>query len=257
MSFLDSAEYDAGNAVEKDVVGGGFKNLTSDVYQFEILLAYFSKSSGGAKAVNLELKNVATGNKHRFTTYVSNKQGSIKYKDKQTGELKYLPGFQSMDSLCLLAAGKPLVTIQDLAETKTINLYNYDQKREVPTDVPMLMPLIGKVIKAGVLEVIENKNAKNQSTGQYEPTNEKRTSNELDKFFRDRDDMTVGEIISKKTEAVFIKEWKEKWQGKPNDKFKAVTQSGTSGVPGGSFAGGAPAGGEPAGTTAGQSDLFL
>ena len=254
MSFLDSAEYDAGNAVEKDVVGGGFKTLTSDVYQFEILLAYFSKSAGGAKAVNLELKNVATGNKHRFTTYVSNKQGSIKYKDKQTGELKYLPGFQSMDSLCLLAAGKPLVTLQDLTETKTINLYNYELKKEVPTDVPMLMPLIGKVIKAGVLEVIENKNAKNQSTGQYEPTNEKRTSNELDKFFRDRDDMTVGEIIAKKPEATFIKEWLDKWQGKPNDKFKAVTQSGNAGVPGGAFAGG---GDEPAGTTAGQSDLFL
>lgn len=66
--------------------------------------------------------------------------------------------------------------------------------------------------------------------------------------------MTVGEIIAKKTEAVFIKEWLDKWQGKPNDKFKAVTQSGNAGVPGGAFAGG---GDEPAGTTAGQSDLFL
>ena len=32
-------------------------------------------------------------------------------------------------------------------------------------------------------------------------------------------------------------EWLDKWQGKPNDKFKAVTQSGNAGVPGGAFAG--------------------
>lgn len=256
MSFLDTKEYNAENAVEKDVVGGGFKALTSAVYQFEILLAYFSKSKGGAKAVNLELKNTATNTKHRFTVYVSNKEGSIKYKDKNTGELKYLPGFQSMDSLCLLAAGKPLVTLQEAAETKTINLYNYDQKKEVPTDVPMLMPLLGKMIKAGVLEVIENKKVKNQSTGQFEPTNEKRNLNELDKFFRDRDDMTVGEIMAKKAEPTFIKEWKEKWDGKPNDKFKAVAENGNAGIPGGAFAGGATAG-EPSSTTADQSDLFL
>ena len=67
MSFLDSAEYEAGNAVEKDVVGGGFKSLPSGIYGFDVLLAYCGKSKGGAKFVQLELKEVDTDNKRRFT----------------------------------------------------------------------------------------------------------------------------------------------------------------------------------------------
>lgn len=258
MSFLDSAEYEAGNAVEKDVVGGGFKSLPSGVYGFDVLLAYCGKSKGGAKFVQLELKEVDTDNKRRFTIYVSNKEGSIKYKNKKTGALEYLPGFLTIDSLCLLTVGKPLVQLQAQIEKKTINLYNFDLKREVPTEVDMLMPLIGQRIKAGILETIENKSAKNPSTGVYEPINEKRTINEIDKFFRDRDDKTVGEIVGKKEKAEFIDTWKAKWDGVPNDKYKAVAQAGNSGVPGGAFAGaGTTDSQEPAGTTAGQNDLFL
>lgn len=257
MGFLDASEYEAGKAVEKDVVGGGFKNLTSDVYQFDILLAYFGKAKSGAKFVHLELKDVVGGGKHRFTIYISNKEGSIKYKDKQTDELSYLPGFLTIDSLCLLAAQKPLMTLQEMTEQKTINVYNYELKREVPTDVPMIMPLIGKRIKAGVLERIENKNAKNPSTGTYEPTNEKRSSNEISKFFRDRDDLTVGEIVGKQTEAAFMKKWLDEWKGKPDDRFKPVQAAGNAGAPGGAFAGGGASTQEPQGTTAGQDDLFL
>lgn len=258
MSFLDSAEYEAGNAVEKDVVGGGFKSLPSGIYGFDVLLAYCGKSKGGAKFVQLELKEVDTDNKRRFTIYVSNKEGSIKYKNKKTGALEYLPGFLTIDSLCLLTVGKPLVQLQAQIEKKTINLYNFDLKREVPTEVDMLMPLIGQRIKAGILETIENKSAKNPSSGVYEPTNEKRTINEIDKFFRDRDDKTVGEIVGKKEKAEFIETWKAKWDGVPNDKYKAVAQAGNSGVPGGAFAGAGTADSqEPAGTTAGQNDLFL
>lgn len=258
MSFLDSAEYEAGNAVEKDVVGGGFKSLPSGVYGFDVLLAYCGKSKGGAKFVQLELKEVDTDNKRRFTIYVSNKEGSIKYKNKKTGALEYLPGFLTIDSLCLLTVGKPLVQLQAQIEKKTINLYNFDLKREVPTEVDMLMPLIGQRIKAGILETIENKSAKNPSTGVYEPINEKRTINEIDKFFRDRDDKTVGEIVGKKEKAEFIDTWKAKWDGVPNDTYKAVAQAGNSGVPGGAFAGAGTADSqEPAGTTAGQNDLFL
>lgn len=258
MSFLDSAEYEAGNAVEKDVVGGGFKSLPSGIYGFDVLLAYCGKSKGGAKFVQLELKEVDTDNKRRFTIYVSNKEGSIKYKNKKTGALEYLPGFLTIDSLCLLTVGKPLVQLQSQIEKKMINLYNFELKREVPTEVDMLMPLIGQRIKAGILETIENKSAKNPYTGVYEPTNEKRTINEIDKFFRDRDDKTVGEIVGKKEKAEFIETWKTKWDGVPNDKYKAVAQAGNSGVPGGAFAGAGTADSqEPAGTTAGQNDLFL
>lgn len=258
MSFLNAGDYNANDAAEKDVVGGGgFKALTSDVYDFVVNHAYFSQAKSGAKAVNLELEGT-DGGKRRFTVYITNKNGEIKYKDKKTGELHYLPGFLTIDSLCLLTVGKPLVEIDKLTETKTIMLYNFEAKGEVATDVPMLMPLIKQKIKAAVLERIENKSVKNQSTGNYEPTNEKRTTNEIAKFFRERDDMTVSEIRARKDKATFINDWLDTWKGKPDDRFKPVEQAGTGGVPGGAFAGAGNAGSqEPAGTTAGQDNLFM
>lgn len=253
MSFLNANEYNANEAVDKDVVGGGgFKALASNVYGFEVNHAYFSTAKSGAKAVNLELQT-DEGGKHRFTVYITNKEGSIKYKDKQTGEMKYLPGFLTIDALCLLTCGKPLMEVQGMAETKTINLYNFDLKKEVPTDVPMLMPILKHKVKAAIVERIENKSVKNQSTGQYEPTNEKRTINEIIKFFRERDNLTTAEIRARQTDAKFMKDWLAVWENKPDDRFKEVAQAGNSGVPGGAFAGGA----EPQGTTAGQDNLFM
>lgn len=250
MSFLDTSDYKAEQAVEKDIVGGGgFKPLQSDVYDFKINLAYFSEAKTGTKAVNLELESEDTG-KRRFTFYVTGQDGKIKYKDQKTGEMKYHSGFVNIDALCLLTVGKPLAQVQNQAEKKTINLYNWDQKQEVPTDVQMIMPLIGKTIKAAVEEKIENKSVKNQSTGKYEKTNEKRTVNNIVKFLRSSDSKTVNEIRGK-VDATFITKWLEQWQGKPNDWFKEVVTPGNAGAPGGAFAGGA----EPTGTT--SDNLFL
>ena len=255
MGFLSGVDYNAQDAVESDVLGGGFKPFTSDVYDFEIKLAYYTKAQSGAVALNLELVT-PDGRRLRDQNYITNKEGGNKFKDKQTGEMKYLPGFLTADSLCLLAAGIPLVKVDEQVETKTINLYSYEQKREVPTDVPMLMPLIGKRIKAGVLERIENKSKKNQSTGVYEPINEKRTVNVISKFFRQRDDLTVAEIKARLTDPKFIKDWIAQWQGKPDDRYKEVTGQGSAGMPGGSFAG-AGSNTAPDGTTGDQDNLFM
>ena len=253
MSFLNTNEYNANEAVDKDVVGGGgFKALASNVYDFEVNHAYFSTAKSGAKAVNLELQT-SDGNKHRFTVYITNKEGSIKYKDKQTGEMRYLPGFLTIDALCLLTCGKTLMEVQGMTEKRTLNLYNYEQKREMPTDVDMLMPVLKQKVKAAIVERIENKTKKNESTGKYEPTNDKRTTNEIVKFFRERDNLTTAEIRARQTEAKFMKDWLAVWENKPDDRFKEVAQAGNAGAPGGAFAGGA----EPQGTTAGQDNLFM
>lgn len=252
MGFLSGVDYNAEEAVESDVLGGGFKPFTSDVYDFEIKLAYYTKAQSGAVALNLELET-PDGRKLRDQNYITNKAGGNKYEDKKTKEKKYLPGFVTADSLCLLAAGMPLVKVDEQVETKTINLYNYEAKREIPTDVPMLMPLIGKRIKAGVLERIQNKQKK-ADNGEYVDTNEKRTVNVIHKFFRQRDDLTVAEIRARISDAKFIKDWLAQYQGKPDDRFKEVTGQGNSGMPSGAFAG---AGNAPDGTTGDQDNLFM
>lgn len=253
MGFLSGVDYNANEATESDVLGGGFKPFTSDVYDFVVKQAYYTKATSGAVALNLELE-ASDGRKLRDQNYITNKQGGNKYKDKKTGEMKYLPGFMTADSLCLLAAGMPLVKVDEQVETKTINLYNYELKREVPTDVPMLMPLLGKRIKAGVLERIQNKQKK-ADNGDYVDINEKRTVNVISKFFRQRDDLTVAEIKAKVSDPKFIKDWIAQYQGKPDDRFKEVTGQGNSGMPAGQFAGNAE--NVPDGTTGDQDNLFM
>lgn len=111
------------------------------------------------------------------------------------------------------------------------------------------MPLVGKAIKLGILEVRENKSKKNDSTGKYEPTNEERTYNTIDKFFRESDERTTEEIKGQIAKAEFINKWREKNADKLQDKYKPVTGTGTAGAPGGAFAGAAtPAAGGAAPT---------
>lgn len=254
MSFLNVTDYNANEAVEKDVVGGGsFKLLPSNIYDFTINHAYFSKSAKSeSKSLVLELESEATG-KRRFTLWVTNKNGQIKTKNDK-GELKYVAGFLLADALCLLTVGKPLVEIDKLAEKKTIMLYNWEARAEVATDVLMLMPLIKQKIKAAVLERISNKQTQNQSTGKWEDTADKRSSNEIVKFLRHRDDLTVNEIRARSDKPKFRDDWLAQWEGKADDRYKEVAgPAGTAGAPGGAFAGGA----EPAGTTGDQDNLFM
>jgi hypothetical protein len=256
MSFLNENEYEQGKVVEKDVVPGtGFKPMESNIYDFTIKLAYFSTSAKGAKAVNLEMHTDA-GDKRRFTVYMTNQQGSVKYKDKK-GEMQYLPGFLTVDGLCLLTVGKSIMQLQKEVQTKTINLYDFNQKKEVATDVEMLVPLLEKRVKVGIIKKRENKTKKNESTGKYEPINEERFVNEISKVFRERDNKTVSEILGKMEKAIFIDEWLGRWENQTDDRYKEVAQAGNAGVPGAAFGGGAATSSEPAGTTAGQDDMFL
>lgn len=258
--FAENTDYNANDAAaaSKDIVGGqGFKALPSDVYDFTVNHAYLGKSSGGATSVNLELEAEGHG-KRSFTVYVTNKQGGIKYEDKKTNQMEYLPGFLLIDSLCLLACGKPLLDLVKVTEKRSLELWNKEAKQKMPTDVDMLMPLLKTKVKAAVELRIENKTKRNDQTGKYDPINEPRESNELIKFFRERDNMTVNEIRARLPEAKFMGEWLAVWQGKPNDKFKPVAAAGTFGAPGGSFAGAGGAG-EPAGTTGdqGTGNMFM
>lgn len=241
MSMLSNLNYDASKSEDKDILGSG-ATTPSDVYLGTIKVAYYSKAASGAIAVNLDIA-LDAGRNHRETIYISNRKGEFTYTDSRTNEAKYLPGFVSIDSLCLLTVGQPLVNVDKQVETKTLNIYNFEQRKEIPTDVPVLMPLVGKRVKLGLLEVRENKTKKNDSTGKYNPINEPRQYNTIDKFFRESDDRTTEEIKAKIAKAEFINKWTEKHQGKLNDKYKEVSGTGNAGAPGGAFAGAAQSSG--------------
>lgn len=235
MSLLANLKTDAAIANEKDSVGG-FSVLDSNLYGSTIALAYLTTSSGGAIGLVLHLKT-ADNREIRQTIYMTSgtAKGCKNYYEDAKGEKHYLPGFNLANSLALLTVGKE---IGDLAtETKVVNVYSPDAKAEVPTKVEMFTDLLGQEIIAAVLKQIVDKNQKNEATGKYEPTGETREENEIDKFFRARDKMTVAEIRAQAAAPAFYTTWETKWAGKVRDKStKGAGSNGTAGAPGASKA---------------------
>ncbi len=254
MSFFQVEGYDAAQATEEDRTGGGRKLLESGIYDAVIKHAYFQKSSK-SDALSLNLEFAIGEQKLREQIWFTNGKGGVKYPDKKDNNvMKFLPGFITADTLTWLATeGKTLEQVQKSVQKKTINLYNFQERKELPTDVDMVMDLVGKPIKLGVLHSKVNKQQKNDSN-QYEDINEALELNQVDKYFHAKTGKSRSEIQAK-GEAKFIKTWEAQWAGKLNDRFKAVAGTGNAGMPTGGFAGAA----EPAGTTAddGAANPFM
>lgn len=227
--------YEAEQAVEKDVLFTGNAALESDIYLFDIKYMYMSQSkSSKAQAVNLEL-TTADGKRHREQIWITNAEGKNKYAKKGETKEEYSSGFLLANSICLLACGKPLTQVQ--VETKTINLYNYDQKKDVPTDVQMITSVLGRPIKLAIQKQRVNKQKKNTQSGKYEPVNEERFESVIAKAFRADSNKTEAEIRAQ-GDAKFHDEWLEANKGKTKDRYKEVKGNGTQGAPQGNFAGG-------------------
>jgi hypothetical protein len=215
-------------AIDNDYVGG-FKVLDSGVYHITVELAYVTVSQGGAMALNIVAKT-AEGAKLSQQLYMTSgtaKGGKNTYTDKN-GAPQYLPGFVAANTLSLLTTGKEIGQLA--AEKKVINLYDYDAKKDLPTTVDMFVDLIGMEVKAGVEKQVVDKNAKNDA-GVYVPTGETREQNELVKFFRVRDNMSVTEIQAQATEAVYIDVWTDQNEGVTKQKAKGATTGSTPGAP--------------------------
>lgn len=213
MSFLSNLAYASDIQDDKDTIGGSFTLPESGLYDATIKYAYLSKAQSGAGAVNFEFD--MNGITHKETMYVTNKQGQNFYVDKKDGSKRYLPAYLNADSISLFATGKPLAELKD--EAKVINLYNFEQKKEVPTEVPMLTELLGKTVKLGIVKERAFKQAKDAS-GNYVDTDEIRESATVNKVFSPKDGRTVNEVRAEQADAEFITKWKEKWEGNINDK---------------------------------------
>ncbi|QPG06986.1 hypothetical protein IT774_07735 [Salinimonas marina] len=240
MSLLNNLKTkDTVKALDQDRLGGS-RLLATDVYAGNIKYAYLSQADSGAIAINFQAE---TDDKQLInqTTYMTSRTGSNTYVDKQSGEDRYLPGFILGNSLALLTVGDEIGNLT--VEEKVINLYNFDEKKELPTKVQMLSELIGQRAKFAVEQQIQDKNVKNDA-GKYVASGETREVNEVTKVFRDRDNMTVTEIQERVEDAVFMDLWVEKNKGEVINKAKgAATGGAKSGAPTKAGAGASKAGG--------------
>lgn len=241
MSLLSNLKpQDDVKGEEKDSVGGGRPVYDSGIYAGTIKLAYLQKSKGGALGLFLTIET-DDGKEITQAMYVTggDSKGNKHYYEKD-GEKFYLPGFNMANSLSMLTAGVPLFEVE--TETKTIALYNYEAKGEVPTKVEVATGLMNKRIYVGLIKQEVQKTAKNEATGQYDPIDGTRFENDIDKFFCAHDafdKMTTSEIMAKKQDdtvvAAFYDTWDKANTGKVRDK-----------TGGGKAKAGAPSAGKPA-----------
>lgn len=238
MSLLSNLKADVAVEESTDVVASGGP-LASGIYTCTVNMAYLGESDGGAASLTLHLQPDG-GREFRHTLWLTSgrAKGQKPYYETRDGKKRFLPGFEAAQHLSLLTAG--IEPENWTAEEKVVNLWNSEAKKEVPTKVQVVTDLMGKRVIAGVLQVIEDKNVKDAS-GNYVPSGETRTLNEVDKFFREKDRMTVVEIKAQTlTEGEFINAWTEKWDGEVRDKSTKDAGAGSN-VATGNFGQAAPA----------------
>lgn len=212
---------------------GGFRIHESDIYPAEIVLAYFGESKGGARMMNYEVK-LPDGSKFSWVEYVTSgrDKGQKNYSEKD-GEKSYLPGYIRANAIANMCAGKDLDKLS--FEDKTLKLYNYDAKAEVPTPAKVAVELIGKTVYLGIHKVLTNKSVKGMKDGKeaWLRTAETKEENIVDKVFHYPKKLTLSEAVEKAEEPKFFDQWLERHKGKVINRVKeAETTAGTAGAPG-------------------------
>ena len=215
---------------------GGFNVRDTDAYLGTIKVAYAGQSQGGARNVTLVVN--LSGGEYSETIYVTNKKGENWFLNQNDKSKKVpLPGFTTIDDICLVTTGKPL-SEQD-TEEKVVKVYDYDEKKELPKSVPVLTELTGQKVILGILKSVVDKNVKNDSTGEYEPSGETREENTIEKVFHYPSKVTVVEAreaqkAGRDAEATFYDKWVEKNKGQTRNRAKGTDgKGGQSGRPGG------------------------
>jgi hypothetical protein len=207
--FGNAASELAGSEKEKDVLGGR-QLLPTDIYEGTLDVVYISTSQGGAKAFNLIVD--IKGKKHREAIYVTNKQGGVTY--TKDGVKHALPGYSLMNALAKLTAGKEIPQL--VFEKKLVKIYDFDQKKEVATEVDVAVELVGQTVKLGVELHKENKKQKDQA-GNYVPTSEIRDFNTITRVFNVKTNQTMAEYDAQ-APAEFQDRWVKEYKGKVIDK---------------------------------------
>lgn len=247
MSLLANLKRNANIEAATDRPMDARPKMTPGVHNMTIEMAYLEESSGGALSVALKLVSPtgATLNTKEYITSGREKGQKHYYIDKQSGAQKYLPGFIIMNDLARLTTDQELFELEP--EEKTVMIYNYELRKEVPTTKQVIVDLIGKEVTVGVLATLED---------QFKDPTQSRTVYNIDKVFHTETGCTVVELESGLTEGVYISSWAERntpTEDKPNlgtidKRVKSKESAGTSTTSSASaapFAGGTPVNNKP------------
>jgi hypothetical protein len=127
----------------------------------------------------------------------------------------------------MTSSGETLTDIANNGQTKTINIYNFDKRKELPTETDhVLVDLIGKSVKAGVIKQLVNKRVKQGNV--WVDTADSKEENTISQFFHAETGLTVAEASKDIKEASFINKWLSTNKDKTRDKRSIKTGTGAS-----------------------------
>lgn len=221
--FADVAAQVEGKKVageERDSLGG-FALLPTSAYDIKITNFFQHKADSGAKYIVIEGTST-DGKKVKFQEFVSNKAGGVTY--TKDGETFFLPGYNKMNGIAMLAARKELSGLT--WEEKQVKIYSKAANGEVLTPVPVATDMLGKMITLGIFEQTVNQTQKNDTTNKYEPIHGGdgvplvKDENVIDKTFDYESKKTLPEFRAKQETATFFKEWMTKFDGKKQTRVK-------------------------------------
>jgi|TARA_B100000929_G_scaffold269978_1_gene239859 hypothetical protein len=206
-------------------LGGGSFLWDTDVYTCIIDMAYFDQSVGGAHSLNLTLMNDADSKQLKQTVWFTNRKEEVHYVNKK-GEKDYLPGYTLANNLALIITGEDINEAFEKSEKKMVNVYDFTERKEKPTEKDVATSLLGKRVKVAIIKQIVNKRV-NDGTGKYVDSAETRDENQIKEFYFEDSDLTVVEKSKKATDAVMMPKWVERNKGKTLNRVKTVS-AGTS-----------------------------
>jgi len=201
-------------------LGGGSYLWDSGVYKTIVDMAYFDQSKGGAHSLNVTLLG-EDGKKLKQTVWFTNRKEEVHFIN-QKGEKDYLPGYTLANNLALIITGEDLNEAFESSEKKMVNVYDFNEKKEKPTEKSVATSLLGKQVKVAVLKQTVNKRV-NDGTGNYVDSAETRDENQIKEFYFPDSDLTVVEKAKDAKEAVMMPKWAERNTGKTLNRVKDVT----------------------------------
>ena len=212
---------------------GGFVPIPSGIYEAVIKQLWFGEYGSGAAYMDLQLE--AAGKTFRERILLSDRNGNNFW--TKDGKNTFFDGFMALDAICLFLTGEDFDANMGNIENKMVKVYNADQKKEVPTEVPVLANVIGETIKVAILHRKVDVTKKDDN-GNYNPTGDVREENTLSKVLDTDTNRTVTEIIDEVSSSVYADAWLARWEGKVSNEAKGVASGGgTAGKPGASGGG--------------------
>jgi hypothetical protein len=203
-------------------LGGGSYLWDSGVYKTIVDMAYFDQSKGGAHSLNVTLLG-EDGKKLKQTVWFTNRKEEVHFIN-QKGEKDYLPGYTLANNMALIITGEDVNEAFENSEKKMVNVYDFNEKKEKPTEKSVATSLLGKQIKVAILKQTVNKRV-NDGTGNYVDSAETRDENQIKEFYFADSDLTVVEKAKDAKEALMLPKWAERNTGKTLNRVKDVAAS--------------------------------